>query len=106
MGDLAAILVSYGTETFTRAEPFTMGSKRAGQASVLLDDEYVSDMHARFWWQDGRWWVEDLGSTNGIRIADGPGRFYGPGSRVYGRRALAKGDRLLIGHTVVTVVPA
>ena len=34
----------------------------------MLDDDYCSNRHARIFPQDGRWWVEDLGSRNGTYL--------------------------------------
>jgi hypothetical protein len=36
--------------------------------SVVLPDETVSSRHALLREVDGRWWIEDLGSTNGTRV--------------------------------------
>ena len=38
---------------------------RNPEATLVLDDDYASGRHARIYPQDGRWYVEDLGSTNG-----------------------------------------
>lgn len=32
---------------------------------IVLDDDYVSGEHAQLTWDGHRWWLEDLGSTNG-----------------------------------------
>ena len=34
-----------------------------------VDDDYASSRHARLFPQDGQWFVEDLGSTNGTYLA-------------------------------------
>jgi pSer/pThr/pTyr-binding forkhead associated (FHA) protein len=42
---------------------------RAKECDVTLsEDPFVSTRHARFFQQDGEWWVEDLGSTNGTLV--------------------------------------
>ena len=38
---------------------------RAPSCTLVLDDDYSSSRHARLFPEDGRWFVEDLGSTNG-----------------------------------------
>ena len=43
--------------------PITVG--RAQDSTLVLDDDYASGRHARLFPQDGSWFVEDLGSTNG-----------------------------------------
>jgi pSer/pThr/pTyr-binding forkhead associated (FHA) protein len=41
---------------------------RAGDATLVLSDDYASTRHARIFPQDGQWLVEDLGSTNGTYL--------------------------------------
>ncbi len=43
---------------------------RSPSCTLVLDDEYSSSRHARFFPQDGQWYVEDLGSTNGTYVGD------------------------------------
>jgi len=38
---------------------------RNPECSLVLDDDYASGRHLRLFLRDGRWWAEDLGSTNG-----------------------------------------
>lgn len=38
---------------------------RAPSSTLVLDDDYSSQRHARIFPSDGVWYVEDLGSTNG-----------------------------------------
>jgi len=50
---------------------------RSPEATLVLDDDYASGRHARIYPEDGAWYVEDLGSTNGTfagqkRITDTP----------------------------------
>jgi pSer/pThr/pTyr-binding forkhead associated (FHA) protein len=61
-GDNAGDSVSLG-ET-----PILIG--RANDASIRLDDDYVSTRHARFVPSNGQWFVEDLGSTNGTYLGN------------------------------------
>jgi predicted component of type VI protein secretion system len=62
---------------------------------LVLDDPEVSRRHARvFCESSGRLSVEDLGSRNGTHVN---------GERVSGPRALAIGDRIAIGATVLQV---
>jgi len=46
--------------------PILLG--RGADATIRLDDDYVSPRHARFVPSGDDWYVEDLGSTNGTYI--------------------------------------
>jgi len=48
------------------AQPILLG--RGADATIRLDDDYVSTRHARFVPNGEDWYVEDLGSTNGTYI--------------------------------------
>jgi pSer/pThr/pTyr-binding forkhead associated (FHA) protein len=67
---------------------------RAPECAIMLQDGYVSSLHARVFTRGGRLWVEDLNSTNGTRVN---------GQRVRRRAALRAGDRLQIGDAVLTL---
>ncbi|CAB4935479.1 MAG: FHA domain-containing protein [Actinobacteria bacterium] len=59
-GALAGTVVPLGTA------PVTLG--RASDSTLVLDDDYASNHHARLYQHDSKWIVEDLGSTNGTWI--------------------------------------
>lgn len=48
--------------------PVTFG--RGTSCTAPLADEYISTQHARLRFHEGRWFVEDLGSTNGTYIGN------------------------------------
>ncbi|MBI5502436.1 MAG: diguanylate cyclase [Deltaproteobacteria bacterium] len=62
---------------------------------VRLGDDGISRRHVRIVADGPAWAVEDVGSTNGTTVN---------GERLEGRHALAEGDRVLIGHTVLKFV--
>ncbi len=42
---------------------------RADDNSVVIAiDPYISAHHARVYWEQGRWWLEDLNSSNGTTV--------------------------------------
>lgn len=49
-----------------RGEPIFIG--RAMECAIRTDDGMVSRRHARIFRDAGRWWIEDLGSANGIYV--------------------------------------
>ena len=65
---------------------------RNPEATLVLDDDYASGRHARIYPQDGRWYVEDLASTNGTFL----GR-----ERISSPTPLSVGSSLRIGQTVI-----
>lgn len=65
---------------------------RLPSCEITLDDPSVSRRHARISNTNGRWTVEDLGSTNGLRV----------NSQAVGRAELRNGDRLVFGSVELT----
>ena len=52
-------------------QPETTVGRAAGNG-LVLPDETVSSRHALLRLVDGRWWLEDLASTNGTRVNGRP----------------------------------
>lgn len=50
------------------SQPILLG--RAQESTLVLEDDYASGRHARLFPQGSRWFIEDLGSTNGTYLAD------------------------------------
>jgi len=67
-------------------DEFTIG--RVQGNTLALDEDGVSRRHCRIYRQNDRWIVEDLGSTNGVRVN---------GQRITGSVTLKHGDRLGVG---------
>jgi hypothetical protein len=57
-----------GTTVELASSPILLG--RAQESTLVLDDDYASGRHARLFPQGSRWFIEDLGSTNGTYLAD------------------------------------
>jgi hypothetical protein len=70
--------------TFTSA--FTLG--RADGCGVQFTDENVSSRHASVVWDKNEWWLEDLGSTNGVFVG---------GSLITGKIPLPVGKDVRLG---------
>jgi hypothetical protein len=85
------LLIQAGDRRHTFHTDFTTGR----QGNLIISDEFASSRHARFQLAHGLWYVEDLGSTNGTWLN---------GRRIHSPQRLKKGDKIRIGHTVVTVV--
>lgn len=83
-GELAGTVVPLGTS------PITVG--RAADSTLVLQDDYSSSRHARFFPSDGQWIVEDLGSTNGTWIDR---------TRITGPTVLRVGSKVRVGRTTL-----
>ncbi|MEV7974190.1 FHA domain-containing protein [Cellulomonas sp. NPDC089187] len=65
---------------------------RAPSCTLVLDDDYSSSQHARIFQQDQRWYVEDMGSTNGTFVDD---------RKVSGTVEVRPGTPIRIGQSVI-----
>ena len=69
-GEPGTLVVTQGALAGTTVQlggtPVTVG--RSSDNTIVLEDDYASGNHARFFGQDGQWYVEDLGSTNGTYV--------------------------------------
>lgn len=79
-----------GTEIPLDQAPVTIG--RAPDATLVLEDDYVSSRHSRLFLSDGRWLVEDLDSTNGTWIGK---------TRITAATEVPIGEPLRIGRTTI-----
>jgi FHA domain-containing protein len=64
---------------------------RSKEADVQIDDRYASSLHARVFSREGRFYVEDMNSTNGTLLN---------GATLQGEAELIDGDHVQIGDTV------
>lgn len=83
-GELAGTVIPLGSS------PITVG--RAADSTLVLNDDYASSRHARFFPSDGQWIVEDLGSTNGTWIER---------TRITGPTVLRANAKVRIGRTTL-----
>lgn len=83
-GALTGTVIPLGTAVITLG--------RAPDSTLVLDDDYASNNHARISLVEGGWVVQDLGSTNGTWV----GR-----TRLTGPTVLAVGQQLKVGRTML-----
>jgi pSer/pThr/pTyr-binding forkhead associated (FHA) protein len=76
--------------TLKLAASTTVG--RAPECEIRLDDTYVSQQHARIFGKSEKWYVEDLGSTNGTYVND---------QKLAAPAQVQAGDRIRVGTTVL-----
>lgn len=62
---------------------------------IVLPDPYVSRRHARIFYKDGEWYIEDLDSTNGTIVNNEDIKGKGP-------IKLDDGSEIIIGLTVLS----
>lgn len=65
---------------------------RSPSSTLVLDDDFASSRHARFYPGDGGWFVEDLGSTNGTEVN---------GQAILTATPVVVGSTVRIGKTVI-----
>jgi hypothetical protein len=65
---------------------------RAGECGISLNDEFSSNQHAKIYQVEGRFYMEDLGSTNGTYVNS---------RRINYPTELRGGDSIKIGRTVM-----
>lgn len=85
-GALAGTVIPLG------ASPITLG--RAADSTIVIEDDYASNRHARIYPAEGRWYVEDLGSTNGTWLDR---------SRITAPTQLPVGVPLRVGRTTLVL---
>lgn len=67
---------------------------RNPECTLVLSDDFASGRHARVYQQDGHWFIDDLGSTNGTFIRN---------ERISEHVPLSEGAHIRIGTTVLEV---
>jgi hypothetical protein len=83
-----ALLLVSGRRLLVAPRGATIGRSR--DCDIVLDDSSISRRHAELRPGGQGWTIEDLGSTNGVRVN---------GSTVHGPQEVRTGDRIEIGST-------
>lgn len=68
---------------------------------IAIDGVYASRRHCEIWLDDGRWWVGDAGSTNGIRVELGNHVLARSGAQAHGVPAAPAAIELAAGARIV-----
>lgn len=90
---IAGLRVPGRPSLFPLAESITIG--RANTCELTLNDSKASRQHARITQQQDDYWIEDLGSSNGVFVND---------KRISTVTRLTPGDQILIGDSRLEVV--
>ncbi|HEY9718644.1 MAG TPA: FHA domain-containing protein [Trichormus sp.] len=89
------VLVNLTTdERYTLDGPSISLGRAPDNQVVLPDDGYASASHARIYWDQGRWWLEDLMSSNGTCVND---------QLITTPRALEPHDVIKVGRTLFRI---
>lgn len=89
------VLVNLTTsERHTLDSPSVTLGRAPDNQVVLPDDGYASAAHARIYWDQGGWWVEDLLSSNGTSVND---------QMIQGPWQLSPHDVIKVGRTMFRV---
>lgn len=93
-GNPRSLVVTQGPLTGTTLPLREAGTVigRNPECALVLDDDFASGRHTRIYHQDGAWFVEDLGSTNGTFLGS---------ERLTNPTRVEAGSTLRIGKTVV-----
>jgi hypothetical protein len=83
-----------GTTLELAGAPILLG--RAQESTLVLEDDYASGRHARLFPQGTRWFIEDLGSTNGTYLG---------GAQLTRALPVELGVPVRIGKTVIELRP-
>ncbi|RMD88107.1 MAG: FHA domain-containing protein [Candidatus Dadabacteria bacterium] len=89
-------LVVQGDKPVTVSFPVdsTVVAGRSNKCFLRVDSPDVSSVHARFGYESGKFWVEDLGSTNGTYVED---------QQISGRYVFNPGIGVRLGGSVIVV---
>lgn len=83
-----------GSSFHVGSAPVLLG--RSTEATIPLEDDYASGRHARLFPQGSRWFLEDLGSTNGTFVE---------GRQLTRAAAVEPGVQFRVGRSVMELRP-
>lgn len=89
---VSVIVQKTGQKIPLRSTKVKIGRDPSNQV-VIPDDTFTSRHHAWITYEEGDFWIEDLGSTNGSLLNGHP---------VVKRQVLSAGDKIRVGHTELT----
>jgi len=69
---------------------------RDNGCDIVVADPYISKVHAKIFYRDGKWYIVDLGSTNGTYVS-------GEDIRALGPLVLKNGMKIVLGLSTITV---
>jgi len=89
------VLVNLDTqERYVLDGPLVTFGRAPENHIVLPDDGYASASHAKIFFDQGRWWLEDLMSSNGTAVND---------QIISSLHALMPQDRIKVGRTTFRI---
>jgi FHA domain-containing protein len=80
-------------QVFELGDEVTIG--RAASCTVSIEDTFISQLHARVFYDNGQIYVEDLGSTNGTFLNR---------KKVASPAPVRKGDHVQVGKAIMELV--
>ncbi|HUG14016.1 MAG TPA: FHA domain-containing protein [Thermomicrobiales bacterium] len=88
----ALMVTEPGESDLTRGEVYELDPVtvigRHPRATIVIDSTFISSEHAQITWEQGRWWVTDLRSTNGTFVN---------GSQIRAATGIRPGDSVELG---------
>lgn len=88
--------ISVSVQQILKLKPGEYIVGRDPTCDIVVVDPYVSRVHAKIFYRDGRWYVEDLGSRNGTYVN-------GEDIRNKGAVELGEGVEVIIGFSALVV---
>lgn len=89
---VVVVIDDHGTKLATHDLDGQLQIGRADACQIQISDTYASQFHARIYGQNGSWYVEDLGSTNGTYVNQ---------RRITAPVEVKAGDRVRVGKTTL-----